>query len=552
MRKIIYSIIAFLFINFKLFSVTNPTPQSLPYQQDFSNLSYTSTTYPDGWCGWILASQPGSSFVTSSATADKSLVDTGNASSTATQVYNYDGKIGFLNGPSGDLSIVLAINAKSKKNIIVQYDIMTIRNPWGLYDSNRYNEVILQYRIGTNGSFTNLTETAYQNNNVQQIGKITTPQNISTKTVTLPSNCNDNEIIQLRLASRQVSGSNLIPSFAIDNISVNAIPLAWEAPQITVSATSLIGFNYVYGNGPSTPAQSFFVSGQYLTGNLNLAAPADYEISLSPDSDFSSSLTLMPTNGTADTTSIYVRLAANREIGNYNDESIIINSNGAEKKIVSCGGYVAELIPDPPLSVELTSFTAALTEELFVNIQWKTQSESGLVGYYIYRGTTDNLETAERIPALINPANSSTEHNYEFIDRELQKGKTYYYWLQCLELNGFSDFHGPISVKVIGNGDIIPPANISETKLLKAYPNPFIHRVTLSYTLQKCSQVKLDIYNVKGQLIQSFSPGEEDKGYHQIFWDGTDLKGVKVSSDIYYLRMICEKYIFWEKLVILK
>jgi hypothetical protein len=202
--------------------------------------------------------------------------------------------------------------------------------------------------------------------------------------------------------------------------------------------------------------------------------------------------------------------------------------------------------------VELTSFTAVLTSDLYVSLHWTTQSESGLAGYYIYRGTNGTLAEAERINALIAPTNTSSEANYEFTDTDVVSGNTYYYWLQNMDLNGSSGFHGPISVVVNGGGSITPPAIITRTELLNAYPNPFTPNTTLRYMLKEKGQVRIDIYNIRGQVIRSFVTDHATKGYYQIHWDGTDLNGNAVSSGVYYSRMTCGSYTGSEKLVLIK
>ena len=79
----------------------------------------------------------------------------------------------------------------------------------------------LQYRIGTSGAFTSLTGIEYQNNTASQTSG-TTGQNILTKTITLPATCDNQSVIQLRWAGRDVSGSGARASFGFDNISVNS------------------------------------------------------------------------------------------------------------------------------------------------------------------------------------------------------------------------------------------------------------------------------------------------------------------------------------------
>jgi hypothetical protein len=109
-------------------------------------------------------------------------------------------------------------------------------------------------------------------------------------------------------------------------------------PVITLSPVSLSGFTYVYMSGPSAQ-QSFTVSGTNLQGNVTLTAPLYYEISTTSSSGFTSTLTLTPTSGTLNGTTIYVRLRAGFGVTTYN-ENITATSIYAETKTVSLSGSV--------------------------------------------------------------------------------------------------------------------------------------------------------------------------------------------------------------------
>src|ERR1044072_2324492 len=211
-----------LILSATIHAQTNPTAQSLPYSQNFSSLAASSTTYPAGWQGWRLSTSGASSaFRTTAPTADLSLTASSSASTNAGGVHNYNGKIGFLQSGSSDPSLALAINTSGLTNVQVAYDAMTIRNPYDGTTNTRINEMTLQYRVGTSGAFTSLTGIEYQNNTTTQTGSgVTTPQNSQSKTITLPAACNNQAVVQLRWAARDVSGAGARASFAVDNISV--------------------------------------------------------------------------------------------------------------------------------------------------------------------------------------------------------------------------------------------------------------------------------------------------------------------------------------------
>lgn len=201
-----------------------PEVQTLPYSQNFTGLQATATAFPVGLRGWTASTSPSASFNTSATPgADRQLNASSTAATTSGNFHNYDGKIGFLNSSSLDLTIALAFSTTGQTAVQVQYDAMTIRNPYGLAGSpvsSRINELILQYRVGTTAAFTSIPETAYSNTVDQQITAVTTAQNLKNIKITLPADCDNQPVIQIRWISRQDSGAGSRPSFAIDNIKV--------------------------------------------------------------------------------------------------------------------------------------------------------------------------------------------------------------------------------------------------------------------------------------------------------------------------------------------
>ncbi|QSW87701.1 T9SS type A sorting domain-containing protein [Flavobacterium endoglycinae] len=223
-RHLMTFLVFFYCFSLHLSAQTMPAAQNLPYAQNFDGLAASSTTYPAGFQGWTAATAPSASFNTNGIlVADRALVANSGASTNSGNFHNYNGKIGFLNTGSLDLTIALAVNTTGQSAIQVQYDAMTIRNPYDGTNNTRINEMVLQYRVGTAAAFTTLTETVYSNNTTLQTGSgVTTPQNPQTISITLPAECENQPVVQLRWISRQVSGAGSRPSFAIDNITIGS------------------------------------------------------------------------------------------------------------------------------------------------------------------------------------------------------------------------------------------------------------------------------------------------------------------------------------------
>ena len=208
---------------------------------------------------------------------------------------------------------------------------------------------------------------------------------------------------------------------------------------------------------------------------------------------------------------------------------------------------------NPTVPVELSSFTATITAQNFVQLTWVSQSESNVMGYNVYRNTSDDLSSAINISELIEGTNTSEAHTYTYLDRELEQSGTYYYWLENVDLDGTMSYYGPVNVvfSVEDEEGGTPGINF-KTKLENAYPNPFNPNTNIRYQLKEAGDVKIDIYNARGQLVRSFSRTHDAPGYYQINWDGRDSSGKTVSSGVYQYKMTSGKYHSTKKMVLKK
>jgi len=85
----------------------------------------------------------------------------------------------------------------------------------------------------------------------------------------------------------------------------------------------------------------------------------------------------------------------------------------------------------------------------------------------------------------------------------------------------------------INENDVAP----SVAMLNQNYPNPFNPTTTISYNVTKAGDVKLKVYNVKGQLVKTLVNSTQNVGLNQVVWNGDDNDGNKVSSGVYYYKL---------------
>ena len=181
---------------------------------------------------------------------------------------------------------------------------------------------------------------------------------VMSKTLTLTPPLTSGNSIYLAWNYSVTSGTTTTyaQALGIDDVVITAHGSA-VGPTISVNPASLQGFTYYLGYGPSEE-QSFLVSGTNLTENIVLKAPTNYEISTSSGEGFTDSLNISQIGGTVAITTIYVRLKAGLDLGDYNSENITVSSTGADNKIVSCSGTVS-LAPVTGLSLICSLNTTA-------------------------------------------------------------------------------------------------------------------------------------------------------------------------------------------------
>ena len=213
--------------------------------------------------------------------------------------------------------------------------------------------------------------------------------------------------------------------------------------------------------------------------------------------------------------------------------------------------FMIGLDENETLPVELSGFTAMLSIGNGVQLQWITQSETNLSGYRIYRGTSEELEAATMLDAFIEGSNTSQTQTYVYNDHDIYEPGTYYYWLESLDFDGSNSFFGPAIVRFNPDGEGGNSAPVAKG-LDSIYPNPFNPSTTIRYGLTQSGAVKLDIYNLRGQLIRSTDRGNQPIGYHSYVWNGTAENGQRLGSGVYLIRVSIDRETWTQKVLLLK
>ena len=112
-------------------------------------------------------------------------------------------------------------------------------------------------------------------------------------------------------------------------------------------------------------------------------------------------------------------------------------------------------------------------------------------------------------------------------------------WVDALKLNQAPNFSG------ITSEDILMYKSFNLV-LEQNYPNPFNPQSVINYYLPKNQYVRLDVYNINGQIVETLVNGWQTSGKQQIIWNAQHL-----SSGIYFYRLKTGKINQTKKCIIL-
>ncbi len=107
-------------------------------------------------------------------------------------------------------------------------------------------------------------------------------------------------------------------------------------------------------------------------------------------------------------------------------------------------------------------------------------------------------------------------------------------WGKFLQFTGIEEKHNPDLMK------------------LSIYPNPFTTFTTIRYSISTRGGVSMKIYDLSGRVVKTLVNGEQEQGYYTIRWDGTDNRGERLSSGIYFIKFNAGKLNQTKKVILTK
>lgn len=194
-----------------------------------------------------------------------------------------------------------------------------------------------------------------------------------------------------------------------------------------------------------------------------------------------------------------------------------------------------------PLPFAIPANLSAYSYDNGVDLSWDYDMPTTfLLGFRVYKNGI-NITTPYLNPDVLT-----------FTDTDVVEGQTYSYFVRAMYINptGLSDPSNTVEIQYTSNEDTVSPNYINA--LFNNYPNPFNPETVISFTLKSNDNVKIEIYNVKGERVRTLTNMEYNPGHHNIVWKGLNDFGKPVSSGIYFYKMITSEFQDTKKMLLIK
>jgi hypothetical protein len=120
-------------------------------------------------------------------------------------------------------------------------------------------------------------------------------------------------------------------------------------------------------------------------------------------------------------------------------------------------------------------------------------------------------------------------------------------WMQNGDISASVDQGG---IYALGQGiGVFAPELPAQLILGGNAPNPFSAQTAISFGLPVSGDVRVNVFDMTGRLVNTLANGEMAAANHTIIWDGTDLNGNTVGAGVYFCRLEAAGQVLTQKML---
>ncbi len=192
--------------------------------------------------------------------------------------------------------------------------------------------------------------------------------------------------------------------------------------------------------------------------------------------------------------------------------------------------------------VELINFTSSVSSSTVV-LNWTTATEVNNYGFDVERQILNQAQNDipkwEAIGFVEGHGNSNSLKEYSFVDSDIPVAEqTRSYRLKQIDIDGTFKYSEVVTVELTSS---------MEYKLTQNHPNPFNPSTQISFSMPEAGVVKLNIYNVLGEVVSELVNENLEAGFHQYQFNANNL-----TSGIYFYSISVNGFTQLKKMNLIK
>ena len=91
--------------------------------------------------------------------------------------------------------------------------------------------------------------------------------------------------------------------------------------------------------------------------------------------------------------------------------------------------------------------------------------------------------------------------------------------------------------ELVNTEDDVIPRPTDSVNLSQNYPNPFNPTTTIKFNVPVSGNTKVNVYNLRGQLVKTLVDEHLNAGSHSVTWEGLDNNNRNVASGVYFYKL---------------
>jgi len=165
-----------------------------------------------------------------------------------------------------------------------------------------------------------------------------------------------------------------------------------------------------------------------------------------------------------------------------------------------------------PLPIQLANFSAFVSNESDVQLNWGTISETNNYGFYIQQRHSSSNEFVDVSNSFVQGHGTTLEpQDYSWTHTGVPVG-IYYYRLKQVDLNGTIHFSDGREVTVLSPTSVGERQTPTAFNLAQNYPNPFNPSTQIQFTVDKAGYTTLTVFDVLGRQAEILFAGTAEPG----------------------------------------